>query len=506
MDPITIQELRDQIADLQKRGLTREGAIKSVTKALGARVILLEDGEEVAVGDVDFTMPEQEMDETDEDETKADESEEDEDDDTKSAGLSATVKAAVAEAMKSLKPKAEKPKAPIFNVNTNGKAGIPAWVKGRATRNFKGVKEIDGREVTAAERAYSFGMWALASVSKQMPHRFNFPKALAYVEEKGISTKLHSTGTNTLGGYTVPDEFGTDLIDLREEYGVVRSLFKSRPMASDTRTDPRRTSGLTAYFVAEGGAGTESNKGWDQVRLTAKDLMVISRYTAQLSEDSVLNIGDDLAGEIAYAFSNKEDDCGFNGDGTSTYGGIIGVRHILNNVSGSSDSAGLIGQASGNTWAALTLTDFEAVIGVLPQYAAVQGAPCWVASRAFFYNVMKRLEIAAGGVTASEVSAGGTSGTSPMFLGFPVKISQVFPTATAVATVSCAFGNFPLGASFGDRQQDAIAFSEHATIGGENVFERNEIAIRGTERFDINVHDVGSTSAAGPICGLKTGA
>jgi len=32
------------------------------------------------------------------------------------------------------------------------------------------------------------------------------------------------------------------------------------------------------------------------------------------------------------------------------------------------------------------------------------------------------------------------------------------------------------------------------------------LAIRGTDRFDINVHDVGNTSAAGPIVGLITAA
>jgi HK97 family phage major capsid protein len=49
------------------------------------------------------------------------------------------------------------------------------------------------------------------------------------------------------------------------------------------------------------------------VRLTAKKIGVLTKYTRELNEDAVINIGDDLAGEIAYAFGAFEDDCGFNG-------------------------------------------------------------------------------------------------------------------------------------------------------------------------------------------------
>jgi HK97 family phage major capsid protein len=89
-------------------------------------------------------------------------------------------------------------------------------------------------------------------------------------------------------------------------------------------------------------------------------------------------------------------------------------------------------------------------------------------------------------------------------LGYPVEFSQVMPSTEANSQVCAVLGDFSKGAAFGDRQQESIAFSEHATIGGENVFERNQIAIRGTERFDIVVHDVGDANDAGPIVGLQT--
>ena len=367
---------------------------------------------------------------------------------------------------------------------------IPANVK--RVGHLKSFKRADVNGKSAEERAYRFGMWTLAALGNENAKRF--------CNEQGITIKLHSGGNNATGGVLIPDEFGTDLIDLREQYGVVRRLFKIRPMASDTRSDPRRASGLTAYFTGDGAAGTESTKSWDKVQLVAKKLTVISRMTNELSEDSVINIGDDLAQEISYAFALKEDQCGFIGDGSATYGGISGVNNRLVAVNGVDDGGGLV-LASGNLFSEFTLADFNKVVGRLPQYAA--NSAKWVTHRSFYYGTMQRLELAAGGVSAAEVREGNRV---PTFLGYPVELSQVMPSADANSQVAALLGDFSLAASFGDRRQETISFSDSASVGGESTFERDEIAIRGTERFDINVHDVGSATEAGPVVGLISAA
>jgi HK97 family phage major capsid protein len=373
---------------------------------------------------------------------------------------------------------------------------IPASVKRFGNlKNFRTVRN----GMDAETRAYRFGMWALARLSHDLPNRYQFKSAMDWWQKQATAVI-----TNDGSGYNflIPEEFGADIIDLRERYGVARRLFKMVPMASDTRTDPRRKSGLTAYFVAEGQPATESNKVWTSVRLTAKDLACLARYTNQINADAVIAVGDDLAGEISYAFTKKEDDCAFNGDGTSTYGGIVGCRVKLTNCDGSGTASKGLLTGSGGSWSGLTLADFQKLVGTLPQYADTAEA-CWVAHRAFYYGVMQVLELAAGGVTALEIQKGDRR-QRPLFLGYPVEFSQIFPSATAGGTVFCTMGDHTLAAEFGDRQQDSISFSEHATIGGENVFERNEIAIRGVERIDINVHDAGDASVYGPIVGLKT--
>ena len=390
--------------------------------------------------------------------------------------------------------------SPATAVDADERPRIPANARRTGTlKNFKGV--VSG--VDADERAYRFGTWARALVSVCMPGRYNFPDAVDFAREHGW-LNVASSADGSGHGYLVPHEFGTDLIVLREQFGVARRLFNVVPMASDTRTDPRLRGGLTAHFKSETGAGTESNATWDQVQLVAKEIIALSRYTSALGQDSAIDFGDRLAGEISYAFANKEDECAFNGDAASTYGGIVGVRTKLQNVDGSgTDSAGLATQGTGNTWGAIVLTDFDKVVGKLPQYADTPNA-AWTMHKTFYHEVIVPLVEAAGGTTKTEIE-GGNRAPRPIFKGYPVEFSQVWPKTTATSSVVCALGDFRLGASFGDRQMESIMFSEHASIGGESLFERNEIGIRGTERFDVNVHDAGDGTDPGPIVGLQTG-
>lgn len=370
--------------------------------------------------------------------------------------------------------------------------------RGDYLQNFRSRKD-DRR--TPEERAYRFGMFALAQMSMHLPSKFHFQNAIDFSHGAfNMNKTVDGNGTQVL----IPEEFMTDMIDLRNDYGLARRTFFVVPMTSDTLTRSRRASGLTAYPVGEAGAGTESTKGWNKVSLTARKWMVISRYTSEVNEDIAINIGDDLMGEISYAFAYKEDDCCFNGTGASTYHGIQGIRYRLDNVSGSTDSAGVHVQTTGNTWPALVLADFSAVIGLLPQYADRNGQVSWVCHKTFYHTVMQPLELAAGGNTVMEIREGNRS-PRPLFLGYPVDFSEVFPSTTATSTICATLGNYRMGAMFGDRRSETIQFSDVATVGGDSLFETDEVAIKGTERFDFNAHDVGTTSTAGPICGLKTG-
>lgn len=91
-----------------------------------------------------------------------------------------------------------------------------------------------------------------------------------------------------------------------------------------------------------------------------------------------------------------------------------------------------------------------------------------------------------------------------MFRGYPVETVQVMPKSASAAGIVCLFGDLSLAADFGAGRGVTVKFSEDATVGSTNMFESDDVAVKGTERFDINVHDVGDSSNAGPIVGLLT--
>lgn len=393
------------------------------------------------------------------------------------------------------------PSAPQGNGDQK-KFTVPATARryGRL-KNFSG--EEGGR--TAEERAYRFGQWALARASMDISaFRGRFESACQFAKDQfGVPAyAVHGEGAGDVSGahVFVPEEFGMDLVRLREMYGVARQLLRVIPMTSDTRTDPRRNGGLTAYFVGENSVGTESDASYDNIRLTAKKLMIITRMSNELGEDAVINFADELVGEISYAFANKEDECAFNGDGTSTYGGILGVRPALDTLTAGTAPGLILG--AGNAYSELTLANFESVVGALPVYADTPNT-VWVCHKKFYHTVMMSLALAAGGTTAMEIRDGVRR---PIFLGYPVVFSQVFPSTSSNSQIPVIFGDLSLAARFGDRRMETIAFSDSVTVGGQSVWERDQMAVKGSERFDINVHDYGTNSVAGPVCGLEMAA
>lgn len=347
------------------------------------------------------------------------------------------------------------------------------------------------RVFKSADTAYSFGMWCASQAGHPWARRFCVEKGLT--DANGLTLqKVGIEGSNSLGGATVPPQFESTLIDLKEKYGVFSQYAQRWVMTSDTLTIPKRTAGLTAYFVNENSDTTVSDMTWANVSLTARKMAVRTKTSSELNEDSVLNLADIIAGEIAFAFAQKEDDCGFNGDGTSTYGGIQGIRSNIG-------SAGVFTCATGNnTYAEVLLSECNQVVGLLPLYAQTPNT-AWYCSQKVWATVFQRLATAAGGVTSQQVQDGAQQ---PMFLGYPVRVSQVMPSTEANSQICALFGDLTLSSAFGDRRGMSIAMATQ----GDTDFAYDLASWRGTRRFDIVNHSVGDSSTAGPVVALKLAA
>lgn len=235
---------------------------------------------------------------------------------------------------------------------------------------------------------------------------------------------------------------------------------------------------------------------WSNVGLTAKKASILTLWSSELDEDAVINLGDTLTSEIAYCFAKGEDDALFQGDGTSTYGGITGLRSIFN--AGVGSLAGAVDAASGHdTMAELDATDLAAVQGKLPQYVYDRGRPAWFCSQTMWANVFERLIGASGGVTKDQASGR----TIREYNGYPVYItaSMLAPAATTTDASDVAmilFGDLNMSVTMGDRRGMTVSRST------EYKFAEDQIAIKGTERFDINCHNTGDTTTPGSIVAL----
>jgi len=138
-------------------------------------------------------------------------------------------------------------------------------------------------------------------------------------------------------------------------------------------------------------------------------------------------------------------------------------------------------------------------MALLPEYADTPNCKFYM-HKSTWHLGFENLLLDAGGTSGREIMDGYRG--QPSFLGYPVVFTQAMANCAntqAADVIGVVFGDLTLAASFGDRRQTTIQISDSAL----NAFEQDELAIRGTERFDINIHDIGDSSNAGPVVGLK---
>ena len=334
----------------------------------------------------------------------------------------------------------------------------------------------------AEQRAERVGHWFKAMTGHE--------KSKDWCIEKGIGlTKATGESTNSIGGYLAPEDFDAAIINVRETVGAFRQGAEIRPTRSDGQVRPRRIGGLTANFISESGTITESSFQLDAVESVQRKLAILARASAELFEDSAPDLGEFLVSEIGYALATTEDDCGFNGDGTSTYRGISGLGTKLVGLKSAVAAA-----SAHNTYLTLDTTDIANVMaGVLA--TAIPGA-AWYTSSTGYAQTMCRLAGISGGLTTI-MRPDGTVDAN--YLGFPVRFSAKLPNiSTSLAGKPMLFfGNLRMSSLIVERtQQTIIAFSRDRSM------DTDQILIRGIQREDIINHTVGGTATLGAIAML----
>ncbi len=140
-------------------------------------------------------------------------------------------------------------------------------------------------------------------------------------------------GTDSEGGYLVPDEFEQTLVQSLEEENIFRQLAHVIQTSSGDRKIPIVSSKGTASWIDEEGTIPESDDVFGQTSIGAFKLGTMIKVSEELLNDSVFDLQGYISKEFGRRIGNKEEDSFFNGDGSgkptgifnSTAGAQIGV-------------------------------------------------------------------------------------------------------------------------------------------------------------------------------------
>jgi HK97 family phage major capsid protein len=226
------------------------------------------------------------------------------------------------------------------------------------------------------------------------------------------------------------------------------------------------------------------------VELDAKKLAATVQITSELNDDAIISVSEMVASSVAQTFAQKEDEAGFLGDGTSTYGAIMGLASAI--------AAGSVVTATSRaTFGVLTFGDFEAMVGARKLWRG-NSNPKFYISQAGWAASMLRLMDAAGGNSIVDLQSGARSYS---FLGYPVVISHVLESRLTGTTTAraCYFGDLAQTAILGTRRGISLAVDN--SLG----FLSDTIYLRATQRVDINVHDRGDANNSGGFVALNFG-
>lgn len=130
-------------------------------------------------------------------------------------------------------------------------------------------------------------------------------------------------GTDSEGGYLVPDEFEQKLVESLEEENIFRKLANVIQTSSGDRKIPVVATKGTASWVDEEGTIPESDDSFSQVSIGAYKLATLIKVSEELLNDSIFNLESYIATEFGRRIGNKEEESFIVGDGTGKPTGIL---------------------------------------------------------------------------------------------------------------------------------------------------------------------------------------
>lgn len=236
-------------------------------------------------------------------------------------------------------------------------------------------------------------------------------------------TNALQIGSDSEGGYLVPDEFERTLVEGLEEENIFRTMAKVIATSSGDRKIPVVATKGSASWIEEEGAAPESDDSFGQVSISAYKLGTLLKVSEELLNDSIFNLEAYIAKEFARRIGAKEEEAFFIGDGVGKPTGIF-------NTNG--------GAQDGITTASATAITVDEIMDL---YYSLKSP--YRKSATFILNdaTVKAIRKLKDGNGNYIWQPSITAGTPDTILNSPVKTSSYVPTIAAGAK-TVAFGDF----------------------------------------------------------------
>jgi HK97 family phage major capsid protein len=253
-------------------------------------------------------------------------------------------------------------------------------------------------------------------------YKASFWKAMRNKLSYDVQNALE-VGTDSEGGYLVPDEFERTLIEALEEENIFRGLANVITTSSGDRKIPVVASKGTASWVDEEGEIPESDDAFNQVSIGAYKLATLIKVSEELLNDSVFNLQSYIAKEFGRRIGAKEEEAFFTGDGT---GKPTGIFNTLN------------GAQLGVTAASATAITADEIMDLFYSLKSPYRKKAIFVMNDATVKAIRKLKDGNGQYLWQPSI---TAGTPDTILNRPVKTSAYVPTIEAAAK-TIAFGDF----------------------------------------------------------------
>lgn len=140
--------------------------------------------------------------------------------------------------------------------------------------------------------------------------------------------KAMTAGTGSTGGYLVPDQVSNELLEVREAQSVLRGLFSSLQVTSDTLRIATVTGGLTAGWVAELAEKPISDLAFGEISTNVFQKAGMAVASNQLLKDANRSLDRLIYRDLAKRLVALEEAAFINGSGTGQPRGILQTSGI----------------------------------------------------------------------------------------------------------------------------------------------------------------------------------